>query len=149
MPVNVIAFSQFTNGGTLVEGDIVVGLADGTNAQFTTANASGFSWGTVTTSTNMVTNAGYITNSGSLITLTLPTVSSVGDYLSVVDLGGALWQIAQNAGQSIIVAPQVSTQGATGYLASNFSYCSMTLVCVIANLTWSMLGSPQGTLTIN
>jgi hypothetical protein len=42
----------------------------------------------------MASNIGYIANSGSLLTLTLPSTSTVGDTIRVTGKGSGGWTIA-------------------------------------------------------
>jgi photosystem II stability/assembly factor-like uncharacterized protein len=84
-------------------------------------NGGGMSWANVTgTSQQMVSNAGYIAdNNTARVVLTLPTSPNVGDVLRIKGEGLAGWSIAQNAGQSIVIAgvtthfPASSTSGWT------------------------------------
>jgi hypothetical protein len=110
--------------------------------------ASSFGWNTVTTNTVMVADSGYITNSGSTITLTLPTTAAVGSALAIIGLGAGGWTIAQNASQNIQIGSSTSTTGTGGSVSSTNSKDSLYLVCIVANTTWATLGGPQGNLTI-
>jgi hypothetical protein len=69
------------------------------------AGASGaMSWVNVTgTSQAMAANTGYLANSASLVTLTLPASPTIGDLVAVTGTGAGGWKIAQNAGQFITV----------------------------------------------
>jgi hypothetical protein len=99
----------------------------------------------IVTSTSMAVNNGYITNNGSLVTLTLPTVSAVGDIVRVTGKGSGGWKIAQNAGETIYFGSVNTTTGVAGYLASNDPLDSVELVCTTANDDWVVLSS-VGTL---
>lgn len=92
----------------------------------------------------VITNTKYGANTGTLLTFTLPTTSSVGDKISIVGIGAGGWKIAQNASQLIRIGTGVSTTGATGYIASSNQYDCIDLTCTVANTTWtatSVLGS--------
>ena len=102
-----------------------------------------FIWNTISTDTNMVPNNGYFVNSSSLATLTLPIVSNVGEPISIAGINMGLFTIAQNAGQSIIISPSITTSGVGGSLTSSNSYDSINLVCCIANTQWIVIGAPQ------
>lgn len=108
-----------------------------------------FTWETVTTDPiQMLANTGYITNSGSLIHLALPTIAGIGDVVAIAGFGAGGWIITQIAGQSIIIAPTNTTVGVTGTLASTDQYNTLSLVCIEENLTWTTNAPPQGSLTI-
>lgn len=129
-------------GGVSVVGDAP------TNTLTIQVSGSGFNWNVVTGDTGITTDNGYITNSGSLITLTLPATAAVGTAFAVAGLGSGGWVIAQNAGQSIQIGVSGSTPGATGSVASTSQYDSVQLLCVVANTLWVSMSAPQGTLTV-
>lgn len=107
-----------------------------------------FVWSEVTgTSANLVPMQGFIPNNGSLVTLTLPTSSTVGSTIEVVGKGSGGWRIAQNAGQSINFGNQTTTVGAGGRLDSTNQFDSIRLVCTVTDTTWTILGS-QGNITV-
>lgn len=159
--------SNFTFLGPLTNGQLLIGstgnnpvpavLTAGTNMSITNGAGSiilastgsgSFSWTEVTgTSQAMTSFNGYIANNGSLVTLTLPTVSNVGDQISIAGLGAGGWSITYTTGQLIHVGNVASTI-TTGSVSSNNRYDSMNLVCTVANTTWNVLGGPQGNLTI-
>jgi hypothetical protein len=65
---------------------------------------SGFTWVNVTgASVQATSNTGYMANSGSQVTITLPAVPAVGDVVRVSGIGPSGWKIAQNAGQSVVL----------------------------------------------
>ena len=116
---------------------------------FNTVTAN-FTWNTITAASQaMTSNNGYIANRGTLVTLTLPSSSSVGDEIAIVGQGAGGWLIAQNASQLIHIGSVASTTGAGGSVASSNQYDSLRLVCITANLEWTTVGGPQSTgLTI-
>jgi hypothetical protein len=62
----------------------------------------GITWVDVTgTSVQATPNSGYIADSNSLVTITLPSSLTKGDIIQVNGVGAGGWKIAQNAGQSI------------------------------------------------
>lgn len=158
----VVSYAAMTNG------QLIIGNTGGTPTAATLtagtgisiANAGGSitissssgatSWTVVTgTSQAMVVDAGYISNNAGLVTLTLPATAAVGSIIQVQGLGAGGWQIAQNALQVIHIGSAVTTIGITGFLASTNQYDSLTLLCVVANTTWTVLGGPQGNITYN
>ena len=144
--VQTVKFSDFINGGVLNDSDIVVGLQAGANAQFTSNNPLG-AWTVVTTDTVMVSNNGYIVDSVSPITLTLPHASNVGDQIAISSLGTGGWIINQTAGQSITITIS-STVGVGGSVFSSSATDSIRLVCNVANLGWTTSGGPQGNILV-
>lgn len=63
---------------------------------------AGLAWIDVTaTAVQAQPNTGYLADSASTVTVTLPTQPAVGDILRVNGIGSGGWSIAQNAGQSV------------------------------------------------
>lgn len=153
-----LGLPALTNGqlwiGQTSSAPAAANLTAGTNISITNASgtitiaatgAGGFSWTEVTgTSQTMVSNSGYISSNGSLVVLTLPAASSVGDEMAVVGKGAGGWKIAASGGQNL----RLGSSNATSYLASSNQYDSIYLVCTVANTTWTTLGAPQGNITI-
>lgn len=104
-------------------------------------------WTTITTDTNIVANYGYICDSASLITLTLPATASVGDVFEVAWKGVGGWKIAQNAGQSIRFGASTSTTGTGGYITGTANNASCRVVCISTNLIWEVV-SNEGTISV-
>lgn len=91
------------------------------------------------TSQSAAVNNGYVTNNGSLCTVTLPAAASVGDVVEVQGLGAGGWKLAQNSGQ-LVYCPNgaVTTTGTGGSLASTNQYDFLRVRCIVANTTWSI-----------
>ncbi|CAN2039469.1 hypothetical protein GMMP15_1270001 [Candidatus Magnetomoraceae bacterium gMMP-15] len=97
--------------------DILSGsIGNGTSGQVLTSNGSGaFSWsansssGTqwtdLTEDTTATANAGYIANSPTQVSITLPASAelSTGDIIQVSGIGSGGWKIQQNDGQTILL----------------------------------------------
>jgi hypothetical protein len=155
-PTGVPAFATLGNGQLMIGGSGASPtpgtLTAGTGINITNGvnsiTISGLAWSVISTSQSMSNNAGYITNGGSLITLTLPTTSPIGAVMSVVGDGAPGWKIAQNASQSIRFGSSTTSIGTGGSLASTNAADSISLVCTNANLTWTVLGAPQGAITV-
>jgi len=128
-----------TNHIVSVDSDGQLGLASGPES---------FTWNDVTSgSQTMVPNNGYVADFGTLITFTLPTTAAFGTLISVVGLNTGGWIIAQNSGQNIQFGNLSTTHGASGSLASTNQYDQVDLLCIVANLTWTIRG-PISNLTI-
>ena len=83
--------------------------AAGTNG----AAGAGVTWVNVTGTTQLATsNTGYMANSTSLVSITLPAAPVLGDILQVNGVGTGRWTIIPNSGQSLI------TQSIPGNLIS-------------------------------
>lgn len=89
----------------------------------------------------------YTANNASLVTLTLPSISSVGAKIQVNWKGAGGWKIAQNAGQQIQFGNVITTSGTGGSLASSASGDCVKLVCITAPSLWEVQ-SVQGSLTV-
>lgn len=105
----------------------------------TTGSAGGLSAVTnVTSSTQaMTTNTGYtVSCNTATCVLTLPTTAAVGDIIEIVGNSQLFgWQIAQNAGQYIIMPDgQMTAVGTAGSITQTAKYSSIRLRCVVANL---------------
>jgi hypothetical protein len=158
----VVSYAAMTNGqliigntgGTPTAATLTAGsgitITNG-GGTITIASSSGTSTWTVVTGTSqaMAVDSGYISNNAGLVTLTLPSTAAVGSVIQVQGLGAGGWQIAQNASQLIHIGSQVTTTGTGGYLASTNQYDSITILCVVANTTWTVLGGAQGNITYN
>jgi len=129
------AGATITNGA----GTITIGLA----------GPMGFSWQVVDSTTNVnpiVVFNGYITGGVALTTFLLPAAASIGDVFVVTGLS-SLFQINQNAGQSIIVGNRTSTVGVGGTVSSTMVSDSVMIVCVTANSVFKVFSS-MGNLTV-
>ncbi len=121
---------------------------DSTGQLGLTSGPESFTWTNITSgSQTLAPNNGYVADFGTLITFTLPTVAAFGTLISVVGLGAGGWIIAQNAGQNIQFGNLSTTHGASGSLASTNQYDQVDLLCIVANLTWTIRG-PISNLTI-
>ena len=45
---------------------------------------------------------GYVLTNSQIVTVTLPTLANVGDIVRIAGAGATGWQVAQNAGQSVL-----------------------------------------------
>ncbi len=126
-----------------------VSISNGAGTITIAGTGSGIGWTEVTGTTQaMIADAGYVANNGSLVTLTLPATAAFGTAITVIGKGAGGWSIAQNSGQNIQVGSVSSTVGAGGSVASSNRFDSIELICTTANVTWTIMGGPQGNLTI-
>lgn len=101
-----------------------------------------------TASVTMATNTGYTSDAGaSLVTFTLPTTASIGDWVEINGKGSGGWVIAQAAGQSIHYGNLTTTVGVGGSLASSNQFDCVRLRCLTANTIWTVV-STIGNLTV-
>lgn len=107
------------------------------------SGGGGIVWNNVTGSTQaLAINQGYINNgSGAPTVFTLPATAAVGSIIAIQGSNSGLWQIAQNAGQSIHFNGLDSTVGTGGSVTSTSRYDSITLLCIVANTDFAVYGS--------
>lgn len=119
------------------------------NSSFSSfVGGGGITWNATAVDVNpMVVDNGYITTSGSLVTLTLPTTAAVGKIIEVAGQGAGLWQIAQNASQLINFGDLTSTTGTGGSIASTNANDSVALVCTVVDTTWTVRNA-QGVISV-
>ena len=107
----------------------------------------GISWSAVTANTTMAVGTGSLANKATLLTLTLPATSAVGETVRVAGMNAGLWKVAQAANQYIKFGNQNTTTGTGGSLASVSTYDAVELVCIEANVGWVVVSS-QGNITV-
>jgi hypothetical protein len=91
---------------------------------------------TITTSQTAAVNNAYITNSGSLITVTLPTTFAIGDIVKLKGLGAGKWTLT--AGSATTVQFGNSATSSAGSLAADNQYDTIQISGLVANATWSV-----------
>jgi trimeric autotransporter adhesin len=150
----------------LTTGQVVIGSGAGAPAAATLTASTGITItngnNTITVAVNgadpwvdetgstvtMTANTGYTSDDGAtLVTLTLPTSSAIGNWVEINGKGAGLWKIAQAAGQQINFGSSPTTAGAGGSLASTLQYDSVKLRCITANTIWTVV-AVQGNLTV-
>lgn len=87
-------------------------------------------------------NHGYIMDAGATnIVATLPTTAVLGSLIYIVGTGSGLWQLQQNAGQTINFGAISTTTGIGGSLSSTSPFDCITLVCSQADLKFVVISS--------
>jgi hypothetical protein len=105
------------------------------------AGGSGLTWQVVTTDDDLVADNGYVVNSASLVTLTLPATASINGIIRVVGVGAGGWLIEQLADQQIHFGNLSTTVGVTGSVASVHDRDAVELICVVADDEWQVISS--------
>ena len=105
------------------------------------SGGGGLTWSAVTTNATMAVDTGSLANKATLLTLTLPATSAVGKTVRVAGMNAGLWKIAQAASQYIKFGNTTTTTGAGGSLASTLTYDAVELVCIEANVGWTVVSS--------
>jgi hypothetical protein len=81
-------------------------------------------------------NVSYIpTNTSTLVTFTLPTSPTPGNFYEIIGFGSAGWRVYQNSGQTITVGYSNgsilnTTTGPSGYLSSVLATDSVIIYCI-------------------
>ena len=129
-------------GGAGAKGYVII-------TEFCTTTTSAFSWNNVATSTQaLAVGNGYITNNGaSLVTYSLPGTAAQGTEIKIAGYSSGGFTITQAAGQSIIVGTTTSTVGVGGSVSSTVASNQLTLLCTVANTTWTVFNE-RGNFTV-
>ena len=83
-----------------------------------------------------------------LLIMALPASSAVTDEIHLVGYGAGGWKISQASGQQINYNATQSTLGATGFVSSSNRYDCVSIICVVANTIWTVLGG-TGVANVN
>lgn len=95
----------------------------------------------------LVPNQGYFSDGSVRILFNLPLIANVGDEFYVEGLGPNLFNITQNAGQSIVFDSSITTIGTGGYIESTNPGDGLTIICSVANTTFKVRNSIGTLLT--
>ncbi len=129
-----------SNAFTIVGAGTVSTSASGSTLTITGSGGGGggFTWNNTTGATQAMTiGNGYIDNgSGTPTVYTLPSTAAIGSLVAVQGNGAGLWQIAQNASQTISFNAVTSTSGVTGHIDSTGQFDSVTLICTVTDNGW-------------
>lgn len=153
-----VATEYVTNSGTAVPAlNILEVLGAGSitttgvgNVITISISGTGYTWNTITSADNIkqiVAENAYITSGISQCVLVLPLTANVGDSFIVTGLS-SLFQITQNANQSIIFGMLTTTTGVGGSITSTGAGDHVTVVCVSTNLVFKIIDSMANLLVI-
>ncbi len=126
-----------------------ISIANAAGSITISGSGGGLTWTVVTGTTQAAAvNNGYIANNAGVVTITLPSTSSVGDIVSVTGINNATgWKVAQNAGNQIFFGITSTTSGTGGSLQSTQTRDAIQLLCISANANWQVLSS-VGNITV-
>jgi hypothetical protein len=114
--------------------------------QIQNSGSPALSWFAVSgTSALAVVEAGYVTQSSSQTTITLPAIAPLGSSVSVRGLGAGGWILQANAGQSIMIDGQLSSFG--GGLISAGANDTVDVNCIVVNTVWQVYTTISSGLT--
>lgn len=102
-----------------------------------------FSWSTKTSATNVnqiVVFNGYVTAGVARVDFLLPAAANEGDMFIITGLA-SMFQVQQNAGQTIIFGALTTTAGVGGTLTSTMVTDHLNIVCVSPNLVFKVIDS--------
>jgi hypothetical protein len=106
----------------------------------------GSSWVNVTSGSQLaVINTGYVADSSSLVSVTLPATAPFGSIVSVAGLGTGGWSLIANTGQTIQLG--TASSSSAGSASSTKQYDNVEVLCVVANTTW-VVRNLIGNLTV-
>ena len=114
-----------------------------------TSTSGSFTWNTVTSATNpnsLIAENGYIATGSSPVIFVLPAAASVGDIFFIVGYSN-LWQLTQNAGQTIYFGSRITTTGVNGSMAATMIKDTIEILCVTANAEFQIINS-IGNITV-
>jgi len=108
-------------------------------------STSGLTHTAIVANQTLAVQNGYYVTAGAL-SLALPAVSALGDVIeATLAPTGTSFVITQGAGQQITLGSVSSTVGAGGSVATSATGDSLRIECVVANLSWQVVGGFTGT----
>lgn len=96
--------------------------------------SGGFAWNVVDVNTNIIANNGYIINSSSKISLTLPVTNLAGSTFKILGFGSGGFRINQNESQIIYFGNKSTTLGTDGYISSFQNQSSLVIIAINDNI---------------
>ncbi len=157
-PLVGAASNGITSIGPLTNGQLLIGntsndpsaatLTAGSGVSITNAAGSitiasvgaGLAWSVISADQTAVVNSGYFCNKGSLLTLTLPATTAVGDVIAVVNINGAAFSKILSANPGTIHAGSSTCTVNTGSLTSTALGDTVFLVAQTTASVWYWYG---------
>ena len=131
------------NGNTVSGLNLIAGTGITTvfsMGNLTISATNNFSWNNIAGTTQLaVPNNGYIVSNASQTTITLPSTIAQGQLISVAGKGTGGWILQAGVGQTIHFGNESSTSGGT--LTSTNQWDAITILCITANTTFSVIYS--------
>jgi hypothetical protein len=125
-------------------GQILIALA-GADVGFTSTLGPSYS-SSASTSITATQNTAYITTSGSLATVTLPTTFIVGEQYGVQGQGAGQWTLKAGAGTTIQFLGSATSSGGT--LVASSRYDNVRVIGLVANTTWGVMSATTAGFTV-
>lgn len=133
----VVTMASDQLGTATITAGAGITVTPGANTITISSIGEGLTWSVITASQTAVVENGYFCNKAGTLALTLPATSVVGDVIEVTNENTATGvQIAQAAGQQILIGNTNTTLGATGTLTSSAVGDTLKIVCKVANTIW-------------
>lgn len=150
-----IATSYVTDSGTAIPASNTINViggsgivTSGSGSTVTITSSASVIWQTTSSSGTLSVDNGYVCIApGGALSLALPAVSSVGDFIAITLDGATSWTVTQGAGQQIRFGNLETTSGAGGSLASTDQGDTIRMVCSVANTRWNVIDS-IGNITV-
>jgi len=134
------AFATLTGTGGIT-------FTTGANTLAINNTGGGLTWSVITADQTASVNNGYFCNKGSLLTLTLPTTTAVGDVIAIVNINGAAFSKILSANPGTIHLGSSTATANTGSLTSTAVGDAIFLVAQTTASVWWAYGV-QGSWTI-
>lgn len=111
----------------------------GTLTISSTGGSGGLSYLPITgTTQTAAVNTGYINQNAASTVITLPVTAPLSSIVAIQGLGAGGWVLTAGAGQTIQVGQTATSSGGTVSSANNFD--AISVICIVANTTWAMMG---------
>ncbi len=143
------AVAPFIRPNRLTAGSNITITNGAGTIQISASGGASFTWSVVTSADNVkqiAVSNGYIAKGVSQVVFILPPTAAVGDTFTILGYAN-LWQLTQNAGQTIFFGAQQTTGGVGGSLTATMVRDRIEVVCVTANTEFDVVSS-IGNITV-